>query len=212
MATPPSGPDLSDKEWCRSFIDHRCILRSPERLLIGKNGELNTWQFYMPIALLNQQFQQRIGRLFWERYLDKFRMRPFQVCGIESGGVPLIAAIQNTAYKAGVKVNVFSVKKKAKTYGLLNWFEGMVLDLPVLLVDDIIGSGESMMAAASHLTRQELFPEVFAVVACKKMKLLQGSPFKPVVLYNADDFALSHRGYLTKYNNGLSQHRLPQAT
>jgi hypothetical protein len=78
--------------------------------------------------------------LFWERYLPLFKQRPFQLCGIVSGGVPVVCALRDFAYQRGLTVNTFESKQAQKTYGLANWLEGVVLkDLSVLLVDDIVG-------------------------------------------------------------------------
>jgi hypothetical protein len=54
---------LHDLDWCRAFIDHNCIFRSPpgKMLLTRKAGGLNSWQFYLPIATLNPEFMARIG-------------------------------------------------------------------------------------------------------------------------------------------------------
>src|SRR5262249_24541057 len=116
-------------EWCRAFLDHHCIFRSPHgnSLLVAPNGGMNSWQFYMQVATLDQEFGYRLGLLFWDQFLASFRERAFQLCGCESGAVPLLCSLQSAAYATGLTVNVFSIKKEAKQYGLHNWLEGVVL-------------------------------------------------------------------------------------
>ena len=87
-------------EQCRAFLDHHCMFRSPPgpALLTSLSGGRARWQLYMPVAILDQQFMRAIALLFWDKYLPVFRRRPFQLCGVESGGVPLVCALQAAAY------------------------------------------------------------------------------------------------------------------
>src|SRR5262245_6144955 len=112
MVASQAGAD-SSAEWCRGFIDHYCIFRSPpgQPLLTSKYAGRNTWQFYFPIATLNQEFARRIGKLFWDRYAARFAKQPFQLAGCESGGVPLVCALQAAAQAFRVPVHVFEAKK-----------------------------------------------------------------------------------------------------
>src|SRR5262245_39079463 len=145
----------SSAEWCRAFIDHACIFRSPPRqaLLTSKYAGRNSWQFYFPIATLDQEFARRIGELFWDRYAARFAKQPFQLAGCESGGLPLICARQASARTFGVPVHVFEAKKAKKSYGIGNWLEGVVDSAtPVVLVDDVVGGGDTLITQAKRLS------------------------------------------------------------
>ena len=193
--------EITDLEWCREFIDHHCIFRSPtgNALLTSKNGGLNSWQFYMPIAVLDQQFAHRMAQMFWEYFKDAAL---FQMCACESGGVPLMSAIQ----AANPIINGFVIKKRAKTYGIKNWLEGVVdPGLPVLLIDDIIGGGETLTTQATKLVELglTLYPEAFCIAACKPggLKPIKVGEQEIAVktFYDPDDFARTYGGYVAKY-------------
>jgi len=216
MATSPTGPGWFDEnaaiEWCRGFIDHHCIFRSPpgQALLTTRDGGRELWQFYFPIAAFNQRFAQTVGMLFWRRYAKQFRERPFQLCGCESGGVPVTCAIQQVAIAYGIPVNVFEAKKKPKDYGIKNWLEGVVAkDVPVVLVDDVIGGQHTLNRNAKRLTEFGLeLVGAFAIASCKRQPPLElelGSrKIEVQALLGPQDFARTHDRYVAKYR------RLPQ--
>jgi hypothetical protein len=192
-------------EWCRAFIDHNCIFRSPNKttLLTSVNG-LNAWQYYMQVATLNQGFGARIGLLFWDRYRDAFERQPFQICGCENGGVPLACALQSVAYASGFTVNIFSMKKEQKAYGIKNWCEGPILDnVPIILVDDVVGAGTTLMRGAKRLTQAglTLYPEVFSILCCKAWPQIRidDRSLELTVFYRAEDFTVSERAYAERY-------------
>jgi orotate phosphoribosyltransferase len=197
----------SSAEWCRGFIDHHCIFRSPpgQALLTSKHGGRNTWQFYFPIATLNQEFCRRIGELFWDRYAARYAKQPFQLAGCESGGLPLICALQAAALAFGVPVNVFEAKKVKKTYGIGNWLEGVVdTRLPVLLVDDVAGGGQTLTTQARRLTEFGLeLAGAFCVASCKHKPpliiTLGERSIEVDTLLGPDDFTRTHAGYVAKY-------------
>jgi orotate phosphoribosyltransferase len=191
-------------EWCRGFIDRHCIFRSPPDrvLLTSAQAGVNSYQFYLPVATLNQEFARRIALLFWQLYADR---PPFQICACESGGVPLASALQALAYQRGRAVNAFMVKKAQKTYGIKNWLEGTVIDrLPVLLVDDVVGAKKTLTTQAGRLADFGLdVAEAFAVASCNlkpPLALKRGERSIPIsVLFCPHDFVKSHAGYLAKY-------------
>jgi adenine/guanine phosphoribosyltransferase-like PRPP-binding protein len=208
----PLMPEDRDKllEGCRAYLDHYCMFRSPPGppLLTSYAGGRARWQLYMPVAVLDQQFMARIAMLFWDHYLPLFKERPFQLCGVVSGGVPLACALQAYALRAGFAVNTFEIKKAAKTYGLLNWLEGIVDPaLPVLLVDDVVGAGLSLRTAAKrlHSFGLELFG-AWAIVAGnpafpppRKIKLDDTREANVETLFEPHHLAWSHEQYVMKY-------------
>ena len=194
---------------CRAYLDHHCIFRSPPGppLLTSYAGNRARWQLYMPVAVLDQQFMHRIALLFWDRYLPDYRRRPFQLCGIESGGVPLVCALQAAALANDTIVNAFEVKKAQKTYGLKNWLEGIVHPhVPVLLVDDVVGAGLTMRTHAKRLSGFGLeLMGAWAIVAGnpafpppRKLKLGQRDA-SVQTLFNPQDLHWSHEQYVARY-------------
>lgn len=194
-------------QWCREFIDHHCIFRSPPRQLhlVTGDGGLNAWQFYLPVAMLDQEFSYRVGLLFWDRFAEAYEQRPFQICGCASGGALVACAIQAAAYDFGSAVNAFVAKKAAKTYGLGNWLEGVVPDLPVMLVDDVVGSKKTLTTQGERLRGfgLELYPEAFAVASCKLTPPLAlevpGQTITIETLLGPHDFTKPYERYTAKY-------------
>ena len=196
-------------EECRGYLDHHCIFRSPPgpALLTAYAGGRARWQLYMPVATLDQEFMRRIALLFWDKHLPEFRRQPFQLCGIESGGVPLACALQAAAFAMGVTVNAFEMKKAAKTYGLLNWLEGIVhKDVPVVLVDDVVGAGLTIRTHAKRLSGFGLeLAAAWAIVAGnpafpppRKIKFGQRESVVQTLL-GPHDLNWTHEQYVAKY-------------
>lgn len=183
---------IDDREWCRRFIDDHCVFRSPpgELIITSPDYSVNAWQFYMPIACLNPEFAERVGRLFWQGY--GARDEAFQLCGCESGGSLLVSVLQGTAPFAAPG---FMVKKAAKTYGLKNWIEGVADPaLPVLLIEDVVGSGKTINAQEKRLTEFGFkIAGKWAIVACKANVPNVGT------LFDAGDFARLMPEYTRKY-------------
>jgi orotate phosphoribosyltransferase len=186
----------SDWEWCRQFIEHNCVYRSPpgEYLLLAPEGGLNVWQYYLPIAVLDQEFAERIERLF-EVAIYGDVPEKFQLCGCESGGSLLVSVLQHYGSYPG-----FMVKKAAKSYGLQNWLEGPVdPELPVLLVDDIVGTGKTLHAKWEQLQGFGLnLVGCFAITTGDKRPIL-GEKHNLRTVYKRSDFALLHGEYTRKY-------------
>ena len=91
-------------------------------------------------TLLRAEFLKCYATLFLEQHKD---MYPFQVGGLESGSIPLIAAIVMKAAESGMPVNGFLVRKSRKKSGTMSLIEGSVSNLPIVLVDDLMNLGIS---------------------------------------------------------------------
>jgi orotate phosphoribosyltransferase len=165
-------------------------------LLSTKDGQnVNNWQFYLPIALLDGAFSEKVGALFWERFATDVA---FQVAGCESAGVLLALSLQQ---HAPTPTSVIEVKKKPKSYGLGNILEGIVdSTLDVVLVDDLIGKGTTLRRAIKVLRDAGLKVRfAFAVAAVQNWSpdTIDGIPCH--TLYRARDFARTWGAYVAKY-------------
>ena len=188
-------------EFCRGFLEHHCIYRSPPGgpSLVHRSGAVNEWQFFMPVALLDQEFVTAFGTLFWDVYGPKFDKQEFQLCGVESGGSLLVSQLQGAGRRRGHMASACMIKKRPKTYGLQNLFEGIIHEsLPLVLVDDVVASGGTLETAKMHCTNAGLV--VGEMVALCASKDLYKSRIPDVKLfYGADQFnrtwAEYHRTY-----------------
>lgn len=148
-------------EWCREFIDREAIYRVDDThpMLPGKNPKGRyTFQFYLRRVTFNSDFAHAIGLLFWDHFLPVYHQQPFQICACEPSGVPISTAIQTAATVLNLPLNVFSARRTPKAFGLDNWFNGRILALPVLIVDDIAASAPHMLHASIRIAQKLKLP------------------------------------------------------
>jgi outer membrane protein assembly factor BamB/adenine/guanine phosphoribosyltransferase-like PRPP-binding protein len=130
--------------------------------LITSKGKQFNWLFDLRRVFMDRDTLAEIARLFWER--NKSR-EPFQLAGLETAAIPLLTALMLTCPKEHDAVNGFIIRKDRKTVGMGNAIEGVVNDLPIILVDDALNSGKSaekaraVISMAGHALR-----EMFVVV------------------------------------------------
>ncbi|MEN9561343.1 MAG: hypothetical protein RIQ56_616 [Candidatus Parcubacteria bacterium] len=103
-------------------------------------GARDEWLFDFRALLLQPHWLNRYAEIFWEMYSHKL---PFQVGGMETAGIPLVAAIVMKSVERGTPVNGFYIRKSRKRQGLMKWIEGTLTDDPIVCVDDLINSGSS---------------------------------------------------------------------
>lgn len=147
---------LEIKNKIQKFIDENCIFRcNPEVEYVPKyiKGVIpgrykdNKYQFFLRKLSHNSTMLYYTSLLLLDeillRCVQEEKEPYFQLCGLETGSLPLIAAIQQNALKFNININSFSVRKNRKSYGLFNFVEGVPTDAPVIIVDDLINSGGS---------------------------------------------------------------------
>lgn len=197
-------------EWLKEYINHNCIERVAPDLppLPGKKeGTFYRWQFYLRKGLFNHKFLSHIGYLFWNKFADKYHEQPFQIAGLETGSTPLIVGLTMTAPAFDINVNSFSIRAQRKAYGLKNIFEGIVdSDLPVLIVDDLSNSKDTIMRARQECTNENLtlLNEVFTVVHKDSIPNFNSTVYNEVIennityhsLFNLNNFELSYNKYM----------------
>lgn len=157
--------DLRNK--VKAKIEEKCLLRNVD--LPGKGGSRYSWMFYMRPGLFDAEFMKNVGEMFIHRVQKEIGNFDFQICGLETGAVPLIVGLPLVANEKGIKINAFSVRKEPKQYGLLNWIEGKPTDQKVLLVDDIVNSTGSLRRCLNILNSQsiEFSGYVFSIIRKK---------------------------------------------
>ncbi|WP_426683158.1 PQQ-binding-like beta-propeller repeat protein [Xanthomonas translucens pv. undulosa] len=130
--------------------------------LITKKGGAYTWLFDLRRVFMQREALEQIAHAFWERNASR---EPFQLGGLETAAIPLLTALLLTAPKERGAVNGFIIRKDRKTTGLGNAIEGEVLDLPIVLVDDSLNSGNSAEKARAVIAMAgHPLGEVFVVV------------------------------------------------
>ncbi len=129
-----------EREYVRSFINDNCIERRPKGstdLLRMEGAGYYVWQFYLRAVMYDVKALNIITKDFFLRNRG-VNFSAIRLAGIESSSVPLLTAFSQEAHRYGVELDIISVRKTAKTYGLQQWVEGKVDFRPVMIVDDLI--------------------------------------------------------------------------
>lgn len=102
----------------------------------------------MRTVLLSSTALDIIGDLFWARFEAEL---PFQVGGMEMAAVPVVSAILLAAARRGHMVEGFIVRKERKPYGRMQPIENDLQSVPIIVVDDIFNSGNSLEKVRTKL-------------------------------------------------------------
>jgi hypothetical protein len=125
--------------------------KSEGAILISRTGQLHDWLLDLRPVLLQREMLAGIAAAFWEHYREHGR---FQLAGMETTGIPLLAALLICAPEERGQVNGFIVRKKRKTTGRGSAIEGVVTEEPIVLVDDIISSAATAEKARMTIEMQ----------------------------------------------------------
>jgi|SRR5919202_1582444 orotate phosphoribosyltransferase len=116
-------------------------------------------QYYYDIKRIS--LQKEGAHLLAELLLTEiYKYGPKSVGGMEMGAVALVTAVvfkstMDGKYEKGL--NGFFIRKEAKGYGLQKRIEGNMID-PVVIVDDVITSGKSVMDSIEAVNAEEITP------------------------------------------------------
>jgi len=184
----------------REYIDTVCIERN-KQMPAKQPGEYYSWMFYLRRATYNHKIMNKIARMFvykFERIDPTFN---FQIAGLETAAAPIVCSIPAVAAEYGLDINAFMVRKNRKDYGLLNLFEGLVNDKPVVMIDDLSNSTWSLGRCFVKLLTEgtSVADKAFVIVSKTNHidkthidKFLPQPGPEIVSLYNLNDFGLSY--------------------
>lgn len=126
------------------LLVRRSLKRGDFVLASGKRSS-----FYVDARLstMSGEGQVLIGRAGLAA-LDANDWQPRAIGGLTLGADPIAYAIANEATRAGRMLDAFTVRKEAKAHGTGQLIEGgFVAGEPVVVVEDVITSGESALRA-----------------------------------------------------------------
>ncbi|TSC86216.1 MAG: quinonprotein alcohol dehydrogenase [Parcubacteria group bacterium Gr01-1014_8] len=125
------------------------------------------WIFDFRAAMCDSEHLNAFAELFWERSENEY---PFQVCGMETAGIALVAAICMKGHERNKPVNGLYVRKSRKKYGLMKAFEGTPTKDPVIFVDDLINTGQSVQKVLAVLHDEGLtLRSVFTILGVRSL-------------------------------------------
>ena len=134
----------------KEIIAREVFITSETERIVEPTGEESKWIFDFRRILLKNNVLNTITELFWEKSKEKI---PFQIGGVEVAAIPLITAFILKAREKGVEMNGFFIRKSRKKSGLLKMIEGCLTDEKVILIDDLMNSGNSLMRQVEILEK-----------------------------------------------------------
>ena len=186
-------------EYLRNEIEHKAIYRvAPgKRLIPGKAPASNySWQFYLRRCLFDPKFVFIAAELLVKKLMNK----DVQIAACEDAGVPLGLAMSTI-----LGTPMISIKKSRKAYGLLNFTEGVAIGKPILLVDDLAGSQNTLKNAVRTLSVFKLTVADEYATLINKTQGTHNENYinnkRLVSLFNCDDFAMNWKSYVEKFKS-----------
>lgn len=137
--------------------------------IIGPNEQsFEPWLFDFRALLLQPRWLHRFAEIFLDLYGQQ---APFQVCGMESAAISLVAAIVVKSAERGKPINGLYIRKSRKRVGLTKQIEGTPTTDPVILVDDLINSGGTFHKQIKILSDAGLVvTDIFALLRFRDME------------------------------------------
>ena len=178
----------------------------PEKTIPSGTG--NGWLFDFKRIILRAESLDLVGELFWEKCKNEY---PFQIGGIEATAIPLITGFILKLKEKGRPSNGFFVRKSRKKHGLLRMIEGIVTDEKIVLVDDVLNTGQSFIRQVEVL--EALGKKVSAAFVIVRFRDLSYYTYfhergiKIISLFELDDFRAS-----LKSSNLIYRRELPVPT
>ncbi len=148
------------------------------------------WIFDFRKVLLNSQFLSSISTIFFDQIRKDFKL--VQVCGLEVAAVPLLGGILMKSFEEHFEMSGFFIRKSRKKTGLLNIVEGEVNSNDIVIVDDILNTGNSILRQIKII--EEMGKKVSAVYVIVRFRdvsqysFLQERGIKIYSMFTLDDF------------------------
>jgi len=181
-------------------IQQKALRRGSFRLVSGR-----TSTYYLDGKMLS--FDPEGITLVVEALLAELEGSQFDaVGGMDMGATPIVSALALRSFQLGRPIPTFTVRKAEKSHGTQKRIEGPLPPASrVVVVDDVVTSGGSIMQAADAL-RGEGHDVVLAVSVVdrdaggRELLAEAGIPYRPLVtlaelgIANVEDATSSHAG------------------
>lgn len=145
-------PDVSEIDKLRSNLQKDISLNAfvtkDERELLDPNGKEFKWFIDIKGIMLKPGNLDAISTIFWNHLREN---QGFQLGGLETVAIALISGVVMKAKEEGVRLNGFYVRKSRKRDGMQRNIEGQLTEEPVILLDDAMNSGKSIVRQVEAL-------------------------------------------------------------
>ena len=122
------------------FISKQCITTSATEQIISPSGNKQNWLIDLRRLLVKAAALEAIAAEFFERFDCE---DTFQLAGMEAASIPLLTVLALVGARRGKTISVAIIRKERKPSGLGRNVEGELGDRPVMLIDDLLNSGDS---------------------------------------------------------------------
>lgn len=156
------------RQWLREAIEKNVFVRKNQEKIVSEDGRESAWLFDFRRIFLKGDTLDVFASLFFERFDGG---RDIQVGGMEAAAIPLVTALVMKAQEKRRALNGFFIRKSRKKSGLLRSVEGALTDEDIVLVDDLINSGRSLMKQVEIL--EQLGKKVTAIFVVIRFRPLQ---------------------------------------
>ena len=157
--------------------------------------ESPSWIFDFRNIILAPDTLQKITNALYEKIAD---LDNYQIVGMESAAIPLVTSLLLKAHQEGKTVNGLYIRKSRKKTGRYKLIEGESNTNPVVVVDDLINTGSSIIKQIQIL--KEIQAPVQQVLTVVQFRDTPDYTFLTKDVYLTSLFSLTDFG-LTLANN-----------
>lgn len=184
--------NFNDKiEKLRKIIEEKAILSGDNIKIVTKIGKKGSFFIDLKSVFFDPDSLDLISDIFWEKFEKEY---PFQIGGQELAAVPLITALILKGRQLQKNTNSFVIRKTRKTSGMQNIIEGELNNKKIILVDDLINSGSTILHQIKVLDKIGKKTDlVFTLINCKNKineKLIHEHNARLEFLFTSSDFGL----------------------
>lgn len=176
----------------KKIIAKSGLITKNRQKIISPNGGESNWLFDLRNVFLNPEGLNLITDIFWQYFEKEY---PFQVGGQEIAAIPLVSAIVLESQRKGKPINGFIIRKSRKPTGLQKLIEGAVDENKIILVDDLINSGSTILRQIKVLESVgKKVDTVFVLIRFRDenyYKFVEERGSKIISLFSLKDFNLS---------------------
>lgn len=176
----------------KNFVERDALVRKKDHHIASVSGLEEDWIFDLRNIFLKPESLELIVDIFWERFEKHY---PFQVGGQEIAAIPMVSAIVLKSRRMGKPVNGFIIRKERKTTGLQKIIEGSFDDSKIILVDDLINSGQTFLRQLAVLEKENRkifsFFTILNFRGEENEKLLAKKHIGLISLFQLKDFGLA---------------------
>ncbi len=152
------------------------------------SGRVSDFYFDGKQTTLHPEGAALVGELLYEVILAEFPEAQ-AVGGPTLGADPIATAVSLISFQQGHPIFAFIVRKEAKGHGTMNWIEGAAHlqgGMKVVLVEDVITTGGSILKACRQVVDAGLHPQGVLVIVDREeggREALEAEGLKVVSLF-----------------------------